>query len=137
MDLTDIAIAVIGAYFLIDALHKWSNHGTSAEGGEVRQRSEDENHHLADEPSLPSADKDSGLAQQSEPNPELNENVTQSLTSAANRSNCPACGARITVHDERCPSCDIAFVADGSQQWTLGTVGPADGICLPPTEVKR
>ncbi len=36
---------------------------------------------------------------------------------------CRAIGIR--VDDERCPSCDIAFVADGSQKWTLGAVGPA------------
>jgi hypothetical protein len=67
----------------------------------------------------------------------LKENVTASLTNAPERSRCPACGALITALDERCPSCEIAFVADGSQKWTLGTVGPVDGICLPPTEIRE
>jgi hypothetical protein len=131
------AIAATGMTLLIYALHMRRGHGTNDEEGEVQQRLEDEKDRLADEPPLPIADEDSWLTQQSEPDLERNENVTLSLTNAAPRSRCPACGAIITVHDERCPSCDIAFVADGSQQWTLGAVGPADGIFLPPTEVKK
>lgn len=74
------------------------------------------------------------MTQRPEPNSKPEENVTRTLANAAARSYCPACGAIITANDERCPSCDIAFVADGSQKWTLGAVGPADGIFLPPTD---
>lgn len=131
------AIAVTGMTLLIYSLLMRSGRGTDIEDGEVKQRWKDENDRLADEPPFPSADEDSWLTQQSEPDPALNENVTPSPTNAANRSRCPACGAIITAYDERCPSCDIAFVADGSRQSTLGTVGPADGICLPPTEIRK
>jgi hypothetical protein len=75
------------------------------------------------------------MTQQPEPDSKSKENVTPTLTNAANQSCCPACGAIITPNDEVCPSCEISFIADGSQKWTLGTVGPADGIFLPPTEV--
>jgi hypothetical protein len=68
---------------------------------------------------------------------QLKENVTPSLMSAADQSRCPACGAIITANDELCPSCEIAFVADGSQKWTLGPVGPADGIYRPHTEISE
>lgn len=74
------------------------------------------------------------MTQQPEPHSKPNENVTRFLTNTADRSRCPACGAIITAYDERCPSCDIAFVADGTQKWTLGAVGPADGIFQPPSE---
>lgn len=130
---------VTSAIFLIYTLILRSARETNADALQrvVYQRSEDENHRLANEPLLPSADGDPWLTQQSEPDPKLNEDVSLSLTNAADRSRCPACGATITANDERCPSCEIAFVADGSQKWTLGTVGPADGIYLPPTEVSK
>jgi hypothetical protein len=98
---------------------------------------EDENRRLADDPPLPPTDGNSRLSQQPEAAPKREENVTPSLTNTVERSRCPACGALITANDESCPSCEIAFVADGSPIWTLGTVGPADGIYRPPTEVSE
>lgn len=104
---------------------------------ELQQRSTDKNRRRAAEAPLPSADGNSWLIQQPKPHPKSKENVTGSLTNEANPNHCPACGAIITSYDERCPSCEIAFVADGSRKWTLGTVGPADGIYRPPTEVSE
>jgi hypothetical protein len=75
------------------------------------------------------------MTQQPGPDTKPKENVTPTLTNAANQSRCPACGAIITPNDEVCPSCEICFIADGSQKWMLGTVGPADGIFLPSTEI--
>jgi hypothetical protein len=98
---------------------------------------EDENRRLADDPPLPPTDGNSRLSQQPEAAPKREENVTPSLTNTVERSRCPACGALITANEESCPSCEIAFVADGSPKWTLGTVGPADGIYRPPTEVSE
>jgi hypothetical protein len=63
--------------------------------------------------------------------------VTPSPRKAGQRLHCPACSAPITEKDERCPSCDIAFISDGSQGWRLPAVGPADGIYLPPTDVRE
>jgi hypothetical protein len=98
---------------------------------------EDENRRLADDPPLPPTDGNSRLSQQPEAAPKREENVTPSLTNTVERSRCPACGALITANEESCPSCEIAFVADGSPKWTLGTVGPADAIYRPPTEVSE
>jgi ribosomal protein S27AE len=62
---------------------------------------------------------------------------------AADQSRCPACGESITAKDASCPSCGISFVADissvvdGLQKWTPRTVGPADGIYLPLTDVSE
>jgi Protein of unknown function (DUF2500) len=83
-----------------------------------------------------SADEDD-LAEPTEAATKPKENVTPVLMNAADRCFCPACGAIITANDESCPSCEISFVAEGSQKWTLGTVGPADGIYRPPTEVSE
>jgi hypothetical protein len=117
------AIVVTGVILLIYALLSRSTTSEALQG-EVQQRLEDENHRRVDEPPLPSAEADWRLTQQ----PALRE---------TDRSRCPACAAIITANDERCPSCDITFVADGSPKWTPGTVGPADGIYLPPTEVSE
>ena len=104
---------------------------------EVNQRLKHENRPLVDGLPLSATDVDSRLTQQPEPDPKPEEHVTESLTNAAVQSRCPACGASITANDESCPSCEISFVADGSPKWTLGTVGPADGIYRPPTEVSE
>lgn len=117
-------IVAMGFVLLIRALLTRSSRDSSLDElrREVHQRTEDEF---------------CQLTQQLEPDSQSNENVTPFRTPSANRSRCAACGAIITANDERCPSCDIAFVADGSQKWTLGTVGPADGIYLPSTEVRK
>ena len=117
-------ILVTGIILVICAVFLRSGRGADSDEpqGEVRQRTEDE----FCQPT-----------QQPEPNFQPNENVTPSLTTKRNRSRCAACGAIITATDERCPSCDIAFVTDGSQKWTLGAVGPADGIFLPPREIRE
>lgn len=134
-----LGIGVTSFILLIYALLMRSDRGITAEElqEERRQNLEEEKRRLEDEPPLPSADGDLWLIQQPEPDHKLKENVTPSLTSAADRSNCPACGAIITANDERCPSCEIAFIADGSQKWTLGTAGPADGIFLSPIEFRE
>lgn len=117
-------IVVTGIILVICAVFLRSGRGADSDEpqGEVRQRTEDEF---------------CQLTQQPEPDSQPSENVTPSRTPARSRSRCAACGAIITANDERCPSCDIAFVADGSQKWTLGAVGPADGIYLPPTQVRE
>jgi hypothetical protein len=117
-------IVVTSVILLIYALLMQRGRDTNSETlqEEVYQRLGDENCQRTHQP---------------EPESQPNEKVTPSLTTTVNRSRCPACGATITANDERCPSCDIAFVAEGSQKWTLGAVGPADGIYLPPTEVRE
>jgi hypothetical protein len=132
-------ILVAGAIVLIYELLMRSGRGTGSETirAEVHQRWKIEVHRLIEESPLPSGDGNSRLTQQSGPDPEPNDSVTLSPTNAADRSLCPACGAIITANDERCPSCEIAFVTDGSQKWTLPAVGPADGIYLPSTEVRE
>ncbi|HZV07802.1 MAG TPA: hypothetical protein VE999_22140 [Gemmataceae bacterium] len=132
-------ILVAGVIVLIYELLMRSGRGTGSETlrAEVHQRWKNEVHRLIEESPLPSGDENSRLTQQPGPHPEPNESVTRSPTNPADRSHCPACGASITANDERCPSCEIAFVADGSQKWTLPAVGPADGIFLPPTEVRK
>ena len=117
-----LALSFLGLAFLIYVLIKSLERHADSEtpqGGECQQ-SDDENLRWVDEP----------LSAQ-----EAQEKVTTSARSASGRSRCPACGETITVHDDRCPSCEIAFVADGLQRWTLGNVGPPDGICAPPTDV--
>jgi hypothetical protein len=132
-------IVVISVIFLIYALLMRSSRGTHSEALEEAgsQRLEDENQPLADGPPLPATDRDSRLTQQRKPAPRPEEHVTPSLTNAAGPGHCPACGALITAEDERCPSCEICFVADGSQKWTLGPLGPADGIYRSSTEVSE
>lgn len=138
MDAIVSVIAVTSLILLIYALFMRGGRGTHSVAlqGEARQRLEDENRRLANEPLLPSTDGNSRLTQP-ELDPKPKQNVTPSLTNAADRSRCPACGAIITANDESCPSCEIRFVADGSRKWKLGTVGPADAIYLPPTEVRE
>jgi hypothetical protein len=130
------AIVVTGVILLFSALLGRSGRDTNSEAlqDEVRQRVEEENRRWADERPLPSTEGKSWLTQP-EPAPKMVENVTTSLTNTAVQSHCPACGAPITANDESCPSCEIAFVADGLQKWTPGTGAPADGIYRPPTEV--
>jgi hypothetical protein len=89
----------------------------------------------SDDPPGPQAEGGPHLTQQPGGGPVPTDMVAPSLVKAAEHRRCPACSAPITVNDDRCPSCDISFISDGSQMWTLSAVGPADGICLPPTEV--
>jgi hypothetical protein len=139
MNLIVSAIVLTGVILLICVLLRSSGRGSNSETPQVegRQRSEDENRRSADEPAFPSTERNSRLTQLPEPPPKPEENVTTSARNTPGRSHCPACGALITATDETCPSCEITFVSDGSQNWTLGNVGPADGICLPPTDVRE
>jgi hypothetical protein len=133
MNVIFCVIAVASVVVLIYALLMRSSRGANSEAlqGGVQQHSEDENRRLAD------ADGNSWLMQQSESDRTSKEHVTPTVTTTADRSRCPACGASITANDERCPSCEICFVTDGSPKWTLGTVGPADGIYLRSTEISE
>ncbi len=145
MNLIIFAIVVTGILLLIYLLAR-SDHDKNREAlqEEIRWRSKDESHQGANETSILSADADSWLTQQPESNPEPMENVTSSPKRSAEQSSCPACGAAITASDERCTSCEISFVTDGTsfitdslQKWALRTVGPADGIFRPPTEFRE
>ena len=130
------AIGVTSVILLIYVLIMRSARGAKSEAfqEEAYQRLEDENRRLADEPPVLSAEGDSRLTQQLEPALKSNESVTPFPSTATERSRCPACDGIITATDESCPSCEISFVTDGSQNWTPRTVGPADGIYLPPNE---
>jgi len=130
-------IVATGAILVISVLLIRRARGTPSEAlqEELRQRYEDEGRRLADMASPSPTDGDTRLTQQPEPDPKPEEQLTDSPSSAADRSRCPACGASITANDESCPSCKIAFVADGPQKWTLGPVGPADAIYRPTTEI--
>ena len=132
-------LVLTGVILLINVLIMRSGRGTNSGElqGEAYQRREDENHRLADEPAVSSAEGDARLTRQLEPDAKPIEAVTPFPTKAADQSRCPACDALITPNDESCPSCEISFVADGSQHWKPRTVGPADGIYLPPTEVSE
>jgi hypothetical protein len=124
MLLTGIALLI---YLLVRSTGQDDASETPQDG--EGQRSEDEF-------ALPAEEGNQRLTQQ-EPPPKPDENVTTSRRNTPGRSHCPACGEAITAYDERCPSCEITFVADGSKSWTLGNAGPADGICLPPTEISE
>ncbi len=130
-----IVLAVVGTGVLLLLIAQLRTE-FEASRGEVHQRWDD-NRQRENEPPVSSEETDSRLSQQPDPAPDPQEGVTASPTNAAGRSHCPACAASITAKDERCPSCDICFVADGSQTWSLGAVGPADGIWLPPNEVSE
>ena len=131
-------LVLTGVILLINVLIMRSRRGTNSGElqGEAYQRREDENHRLADEPPVSSAEGDARLTRQLEPEPNPNEAVTPFPTKV-DQGRCPACDALITPNDEICPSCEISFVADGSQYWKPRTVGPADGIYSPPTEVSE
>ncbi len=146
MNVIILAIAVTSIVVLIYVRLTRRDYGIDSEllQEEVSQQWEDGHHRSADESSFLFADRDPWLTQQPEPVPKPIENVTTSPTNTADQSRCPACGANITVNDERCPSCEISFVTDGIslvtdsvQKWAPRTVGPADGIFLPPTEFRK
>jgi hypothetical protein len=130
-------IVMTSLVVLIFVLLTRSGRGTHPEALQegVDQALQDETRPPADDSPLSPVEGDSRLTQQPERDPKVEEHVTESLTNAASQSRCPACGASITAHDESCPSCEISFVSDGSQKWTLGTAGPPDGIFRPPTDV--
>jgi hypothetical protein len=138
----NVLISTIGlasAIFLIYALLRLSARSTDAEPhlGDRQHQVKDAEHRQADEPALPETADNSWRLRPPEPDLKPNKSVTSSRTSATDGSRCPACGASITANDERCPSCDIRFVAYGSQKWRPKTVEPADGIYRPSTEVSE
>ena len=145
MDVIVPVLVLVGVLLLLYALllrsSRQATGATQALQRELDQRGQEENRRLADEHPLPPADGDSGLTQPPERDAKRNEKVTPSPTNAADQSRCPACGAVITASDATCPSCEISFVtdsssvSDGFQKWTERTVGPADGICRPPTDI--
>src|SRR5262249_22804506 len=120
-----------------EALQRWSRDAPDSPA----QRDGDEpipGPGLTQEPdgsAVPPAEGASDLTQQPGRGPVPMDPVSPSPVRPADRSRCPACSALITAKDERCPCCDISFISDGSHDWTLSAVGPADGICLPPSEV--
>jgi hypothetical protein len=115
-------------YLLVKSIERHADPETPQGGGP--QRSEGEL-------PRPTTETNPLLTQRPEPAPKPEEKLTASPRNAAGRSHCPACEALIMAYDERCPSCGIAFVADGLQGWTLGNAGPADGICRSPTDVSE
>ena len=137
-----VLVVVTGVILLIYDLVKRCERATDSEAlqEEEQQRLEDESSRFEDEPRLLSAGENPWLIQEPETEMKPIENVTSILKNAADQSRCPACGAIITAKDERCPSCEISFVTDGIahvtdsfQKWTPRSVGPTDGICVPPT----
>jgi len=139
MNVIVLAILMISFILIVYSLLMRSVRGINVEAPptEGQQRGRKDNDRRGEEPSLAFTNGNAWLIQQPEPDLHPPQNGTPPLTNAANGSCCPACGASITENDERCPSCDICFVADGSQKWTLKAVGPLDGIYLPPTRVSK
>ena len=130
-------IVVTGIILLINVLMRSSGRDTPPEelqGKDYLPR-QDELRRWADKSPASSAEEEARLTQRLEADPRPTETATSFPTKEGDRSYCPACGAFITAHDESCPSCEIVFVSDGSRTWTPGTVGPAEGIYRPPTEV--
>jgi hypothetical protein len=134
-----LAIVMASVILIVYALLMRSVRGINAKAPQTErhQQGSEENGRRAEEPSLAFTSGNAWLIQKPEPELQPHENGTPPLTNVANVSCCPACGASITENDERCPSCAICFVADGSPKWTPKAVGPADGIYLPPTEVSK
>jgi hypothetical protein len=146
MNVIVFAIVLTGIILLIYTLTKRSCREVNSEQlqEEVRQHLEGKSHRFTDESSLLSSVGNSWLTQQPETDTKPIENVTSSPKGSAGESRCPACGASITTNDERCPSCEISFVTDGISfvtdglhKWTPRTVGPADGIYRPPSEIRK
>jgi len=139
MNVIVLAIVMTSVILIVYSLLMRSVRDIDAEARhpEGHQQGREENGRRVEEPSLAFTNGNDWLIQKSEPDRQPQENGAAPLTNAANASCCPACGASITANDERCPSCDICFVADGSPKWTPKAVGPSDGIYLPSTEVSK
>jgi hypothetical protein len=135
--LRDDRPAALTSEALREALQSWAGDAPGAAGQHDRDEPTSDSGlpRESDVSPVPAAEGGSHLAQQPGEGPIPKDVVPPPPMTAGGRGRCPACSAPITTNDERCPSCDIAFVADGPQKWTAAPVGPADGIYLPPTEV--